>query len=50
MNKKGHKIKKSDLSYDPFFALVHAITSNDDNSVIKGAADPRGRGGYAEVK
>jgi len=48
MESIGHKLVKSDLSYDPFFALVHAITN--DHNIIKGAADPRGRGGYVEVK
>jgi gamma-glutamyltranspeptidase/glutathione hydrolase len=50
MNEKGHDIKKSELSFDPFFALVHAITSDYGKNLINGAADPRGRGGYAEVK
>ncbi len=49
MEEMGHKLVKSDLSYDPFFALVHAVLRDPITGNIDGAADPRGRGGYARV-
>ena len=50
MESRGHRLVKSQLSYDTFFALVHAIKRDPDTGRITGAADPRGRGGYAEVR
>lgn len=50
MESQGHKIVKSELSYDPFFSLVHAVHRDPSSGHISGAADPRGRGGYAEVR
>ena len=47
---RGHRLVKSQLSYDPFFALVHAVLRDPDSGRITGAADPRGRGGHAEVR
>ena len=49
MESRGHRLVKSQISYDPFFALVHAVHRDPDSGRISGAADPRGRGGYAEV-
>jgi gamma-glutamyltranspeptidase/glutathione hydrolase len=49
MAKKGHTLVKSDLSYDPFFALVHAVHRDPITGNLEGAADPRGRGGCARV-
>ena len=50
MESRGHSLVKSRLSYDLFFALVHAIKRDAETGRITGAADPRGRGGYAEVR
>ena len=50
MERRGHRLVKSSLSYDPFFALVHAVHRDPETGRISGGADPRGRGGHAEVR
>ena len=46
---RGHKTVKSELSYDPFFSLVHLASRDPETGRFDGAADPRGRGGLAVV-
>ncbi len=50
LESRGHTPVKSRLSYDPFFALVHAVQRDPVSGRVTGAADPRGRGGCAEVR
>ena len=50
MEARGHQVVKSNLSHDPFFSLVHAVHRDPDSGRLTGAADPRGRGGHAEVR
>ena len=50
MERRGHRLAKSQFSYDPFFALVHAVMRDPQTGLLSGAADPRGRGGYAAVQ
>jgi gamma-glutamyltranspeptidase/glutathione hydrolase len=50
MERRGHRLKRSSLSYDGFFSLVHAVHRDPETGRISGGADPRGRGGHAEVR
>ena len=50
MERRGHRLVKSQLSHDPFFSLVHTVQRDPDTGRISGGADPRGRGGHAEVR
>ena len=47
---RGHKVVKSELSYDSFFSLVHVASRDPATGRLSGAADPRGRGGLAIVE
>lgn len=44
---QGYQLQKSELSYDPFFASVHAVQRDPATGALRGAADPRGRGGLS---
>ena len=44
---RGHKVVKSDRSYDPSFSRVHVATLDPATGHLDGAADPRDRGGLA---
>ena len=50
MERRGHRLVKSQSSYDFFFALAHAVVRDPETGRLSGAADPRGRGGHAEVR
>lgn len=50
LERRGLRVEKSVKSHDSFFALVHAITRDPASGRISGGADPRGRGGWAEVR
>jgi gamma-glutamyltranspeptidase/glutathione hydrolase len=47
MSKRGFKLLKSTLSYDPYFANVHAVERQPSTGKLRGAADPRARGGVS---
>lgn len=49
LERRGLKVEKSAKSYDSFFALVHAVARDPETGEISGGADPRSRGGWAEV-
>jgi gamma-glutamyltranspeptidase/glutathione hydrolase len=49
LERRGHKLRKSLLSYDHFFALVHIAMRDPATGTLTGAADSRGRGGLAIV-
>ncbi len=44
---RGYRLLKTQLSYDPFFASVHAVQRDPATGRLSGAADPRGRGGLS---
>ena len=46
---RGHKVVKSERSYDPAFSRVHLATLDPATGRLDGAADPRDRGGLAIV-
>ena len=50
LERRGLQVVKSAKSFDPFFALVHVVTRDPETGVLAGGPDPRGRGGWAEVR
>lgn len=50
LERRGLRVAKSVKSHDGFFALVHAVTRDPASGRLSGGADPRGRGGWAEVR
>ena len=42
MERRGHRLVKSSLSYDPFFALVHAVHRDPETGRISGRRRPQG--------
>ena len=52
MERRGHRLAKSQFSYDPFFALVHAVMRDPQTGLLFRRGGPPGswwvRGGPVE--
>jgi len=50
LEQRGVKVVQTPKSYDSILALVHAVARDPRTGAIRGGADPRARGGWAEVR